>query len=139
MTLQEKTVIDKFHDLYYWGPEGEGQIFSRTKWMNVPCLKCPLDLWIYQEIISEVQPDLIIETGSYLGGSALFMAHVLDIIGKGELITIDIQDHPRLGHPRVRYVSGSSTDEDLVKSLLSGRRPEMRMVILDSTMQKIMF
>jgi cephalosporin hydroxylase len=52
--------------------------------MGVQCLKCPLDMWIYQEIIAEIQPDLIIETGTHIGGSALFMAHMLDIVGHGE-------------------------------------------------------
>jgi cephalosporin hydroxylase len=41
-------------------------------------------MWIYQEIIAEIQPDLIIETGTHIGGSALFMAHMLDIVGHGE-------------------------------------------------------
>ncbi len=63
MNSQEQVMIDQFHDLYYNGPQGESPLFTRTRWMNVPCLKCPLDLWIYQEIIAEVKPDLIIETG----------------------------------------------------------------------------
>jgi cephalosporin hydroxylase len=90
MTNQDKIVVDRFHDLYYNGPEGTGPIFTQTYWFNTPCLKCPLDLWIYQEIIAEIRPKLIIETGTHLGGSALFLAHMLDILGYGEVITIDI-------------------------------------------------
>src|ERR1700704_6281566 len=108
MTSQEQTVIDQFHDLYYNGPEGESHIYARTYWMKVPCIKCPLDLWIYQEIIAEAQPDLIIESGTFMGGSALFMAHMLDAIGKGEVITIDTWDDiTRPTHPRIKYVKGS--------------------------------
>lgn len=92
MQPEEERIIRDFHNLYYNGLHGQGKIFQHTSWMQVPCFKCPLDLWIYQEIIAEIQPDLIIETGTLFGGSALFMAHMLDIIGKGEVITIDIQE-----------------------------------------------
>src|SRR5262245_66493979 len=111
MTSQEQTIIDQFHSLYYNGPEGEDYMYMRTYWMKVPCEKCPLDLWIYQEIISEIRPDLIIETGTRFGGSALFMAHILDLLGKGEIITIDIDSTlSRPIHPRIKYVHGSSSD-----------------------------
>ena len=132
MTSHERTIIDAFHNLYYYGLEGEKHLYTRTYWMNVPCLKCPLDLWIYQEIIAEIQPDLIIETGTYSGGSALFIAHILDIVGKGEIITIDIEDQPRPQHPRITYVKGSSTDADLVDTMLNARPVETCMVVLDS-------
>src|SRR5258705_10459784 len=89
MNSRERKIVENFHNLYYSGPKGEGLIFTRTHWMNVPCEKCPLDLWVYQEIISEIRPALIIETGTRFGGSALFMAHILDIIGKGEILTIE--------------------------------------------------
>jgi cephalosporin hydroxylase len=87
----EDTVIDRFHNIYYNGRFGEGPIFDHTYWLGVPCLKCPLDLWIYQEIIGEIRPDLILETGTHLGGSALFLAHLLDSLGSGSIVTIDIR------------------------------------------------
>ena len=133
MDPQATQVINAFHNLYYNGLPGDGQIFLRTKWMGVPCLKCPLDMWAYQEILCEIRPDLIIETGTNLGGSALFMAHVLDVLGKGEIFTIDISAAIRPVHPRIRYVLGSSADETLVETLLSNRpADEVRMVVLDS-------
>lgn len=127
-----QTTIDAFHDLYYNGPPSLGPIFQRTSWMGVPCLKCPLDLWIYQEILHEVRPTLIIETGTHLGGSALYLAHVLDILGTGEVVTIDIDDSIRPQHPRIHYVSGSSADPDLIAEAVRGRSREVCMVILDS-------
>ena len=133
MTPDEQAVTDRFHNLYYDGPAGEGHIFQRTFWMNVPCLKCPLDLWMYQEILSELRPDVIVETGTNMGGSALFLAHVLDLVGRGEIITIDTVERPgRPAHPRIRYVTGSSADPALIRSLLDGRSDETRLVILDS-------
>jgi len=67
MNSRERDTINEFHDLYYNGLEGDDNIYLHTFWMNVPCQKCPLDLWIYQEILCEIRPDLIIETGTYHG------------------------------------------------------------------------
>jgi cephalosporin hydroxylase len=137
MNAQTTAIVDRFHDLYYEGNEDTGPIYKHTYWMGVPCEKCPLDLWIYQEILAEVRPDLIIETGTRFGGSALFMAHMLDILGKGEIITIDIDDTiARPSHPRITYVHGSSSDAQLIESLLAGRHNEVRLVILDSDHSK---
>jgi cephalosporin hydroxylase len=138
MTPEEKTIADAFHRLYYDGPQGEGRVHHRTRWMGTPCLKCPLDLWAYQEILAEVRPDLVVETGTHLGGSALFLAHILDLLGRGELVTIDVLERPdRPRHPRIRYVTGSSGDEGLVGSLFASRpQSETRLVILDSDHSK---
>jgi cephalosporin hydroxylase len=62
----------------------------------------------------------------------LFMAHVLDLLGRGEIITIDSQSAVRPSHPRIRYVLGSSGDETLVADLLRDRPDEVRLVVLDS-------
>lgn len=133
MNSKERAIVRDFHNLYYNGLDGEGHIYGRTYWMGVQCLKCPLDLWVYQEIFAELRPDLIVETGTRYGGSAFFMAHMLDLIGKGEIITIDIEELPRPDHPRVRYVTGSSADPELIRATLADRPDdEVRVVILDS-------
>jgi cephalosporin hydroxylase len=133
----EQQIIDQFHDLYYRGRAGETEIYLRTRWMNVPCQKCPLDMWMYQEIIAEVRPQLVVETGTYLGGSALFIAQMLDLLGQGEVITIDVNSHAeRPTHPRITYVQGSSADPGLVSRLLADRPDEVRMVVLDSDHSK---
>jgi cephalosporin hydroxylase len=136
MDCETSRVVNAFHDIYYNGLPGEGPIFQRTYWMGVPCLKCPLDLWIYQEICHEIRPDVIIETGTHLGGSALFMAHMMDLLGKGEVVTIDTNPAVRPAHPRVRYVLGSSVDEAPLARVLGDRPAEVRMVILDSDHSK---
>jgi cephalosporin hydroxylase len=132
MDSNDRQTIDAFHNLYYDGLPGAGHIFQRTFWMGVECLECPLDLWVYQEILHEIRPDLIVETGTHLGGSALFMAHMMDLIGKGEIITIDVNEGQRPTHPRIRYVHGSSADPLLIETILSNRADEVRIVILDS-------
>jgi cephalosporin hydroxylase len=59
---------------------------------GVPCIKCPFDYVMYQMILMEIKPDLLIEIGTNYGGSALYLADLMDLIGKGHLHTIDIND-----------------------------------------------
>jgi cephalosporin hydroxylase len=100
----------------------------------VRAYKNPLDLWIYQELVSAVKPQLIVETGTAWGGSALFLATVCDAIGSGEIMTIDTivrSDRPR--HDRITYVEGSSTAPETLE--LVARRADRAapvMVFLDS-------
>jgi cephalosporin hydroxylase len=63
-----------------------------TIYRGVNCVKSPFDYVIYQMIIEEVKPDLIIEIGSFEGGSALYLADLLELHGKGEVHTIDVED-----------------------------------------------
>src|SRR5438045_3390452 len=85
----EKDLIDGFHKLYY-DSAVFGKTWANTNWLGAQVGKCPLDLWMYQEIIYRLKPDLIIETGTYYGGSAYFFASLCDLIGKGRVISIDI-------------------------------------------------
>ena len=97
-------------------------------------MKCPLDLWIYQEIITEVKPDVIVECGTAYSGSAAYMASILELMGKGKVVTIDVVARPnRAQHERITYITGSSTDPDIVqqvKDLIGDAKTVM--VILDS-------
>lgn len=129
----EKEIVDHFHKLYY-DSNIFGKTFVNTFWLGTPTLKCPLDLWVYQEIIYDLKPDLIIETGTAEGGSALFLATMLDILGKGEIITIDIQPNDkRPQHKRIRYLLGSSTGKEIIETVKrSARENKKIMVILDS-------
>jgi len=74
-----------------------------------------MDLWVYQELIYAVKPDLLIETGTYRGGSAYYFASLFDLLQQGEVVTIDIDELPdRPVHPRITYLTGSSTADDMV-------------------------
>lgn len=59
---------------------------------GVKAVRCPFDYLIYQMIISEIKPDLIIEIGTRIGGGAYYLADLLDNLGKGIVHTIDIVD-----------------------------------------------
>ncbi len=107
-------------------------------WCGVRVVKNPLDLWIYHEIIYETKPDIIIETGTYQGGSALYFAHLFDIIGKGKIITVDIDKYENLPvHPRIEYITGSCLDSNVIE-LIKGKinNNQSVMVILDSCHNK---
>jgi cephalosporin hydroxylase len=65
---------------------------NKMTYRGIPIRKCPFDYVIYQMIIFEVKPDLIIEIGTDRGGSALYLADLLDSLGNGKIHTIDIKD-----------------------------------------------
>ncbi len=129
-TTYRKVVVDQFHWVYYNSPE----TWLTTNWMGIPTQKCPLDMWIYQEIIFDAKPDLLIETGTAYGGSALFFATLMDAIGHGHVATVDVLDVPgRPQHPRITYINGSSTSEDSLATLQRiAEGAGSVMVILDS-------
>lgn len=110
------------------------ETWQDTRWMGVPTAKCPLDLWIYQEILAETRPQLVVETGTYRGGSALFLAQMCDLLGQGSVLTIDLEAQPDLPrHPRIRYLQGSSVADAVVEEVSRAARDAGTcLVILDS-------
>jgi cephalosporin hydroxylase len=110
-------------------------------WMGVPIIQTPTDVMATQEVISSTKPDIIIETGVARGGSVLFMASLLEMIGKGKVIgvDIDIRAHNRESietHPmskRVVLIEGGSVDEDTVARVRAEIPAGAKvMVVLDS-------
>ncbi len=133
LSAPEAWTLRRFCELYYAGPAAGARPFEATHWMGVPALKCPLDLWIYQELLYRLRPGLIVETGTRHGGTALYLAHLCDLLGGGRVVSIDIEDLPRPQHPRITYLGGSSTDPALVGAVAALREPGAGMfVILDS-------
>lgn len=110
-------------------------------WMGRPIIQYPQDMIAMQEIIWEVKPDLIIETGIAHGGSLIYYASLLELIGNGEVlgIDIDIRSHNRKeieNHPmykRIKLIEGSSvSDEVLLKVIEHLKDKKKIMVALDS-------
>jgi len=93
-------------------------IFDKCSWMGVRAIKNPLDAWVYQEIIFEVKPDVIVEIGSYEGGGTLFLAHLLELMGKGTVISIDI-DRSRYAvqHDRIIAITGDSASDEVLEQV----------------------
>src|SRR6195952_2835051 len=92
-------------------------------WMGRPIIQYPQDMIAMQELIWEIKPDLIIETGIAHGGSIIYYASLLELIGKGEVlgIDIDIREHNRIeieSHPmarRIKMLEGSSVTDEMGK------------------------
>jgi cephalosporin hydroxylase len=91
--------------------------FGETSWLGTPIWQNVLDLWTIQETIAEIRPALLIETGTNQGGSAMFYAHLMDLMGAGRVLTIDIECLHRLDHPRVEFLQGSSTDPEIIEQV----------------------
>lgn len=133
----DRMTVEQFQKLYY-GLHTQGGTWRNTYWLGVPIMKCPLDLWLYQEMIYEVRPDVIIECGTAFGASALYLASICEIVGNGTVITVDTDVRPnRPDHARIIYITGSSTDPTTVEKIKERIPPDGSvMVILDSDHSK---
>lgn len=110
-------------------------------WLGRPVIQLPEDMIRIQELIYELKPDVVIETGIAHGGSLVYYASILNAIGKGRVIGIDIEIRPhnraaieehRLA-PMIYLVEGSSIDADVVAQVRSLVVAEEKvLVILDS-------
>ncbi len=109
-------------------------------WMGIPILQYPGDLMVLQELIWQIKPNYIIETGVAFGGGMIFYASILESIGMGKVLGIDIDPreenmkilelHP-LSH-RIYIVRGSSTDKKVVEAARYYCKLGKVMVCLDS-------
>jgi cephalosporin hydroxylase len=113
------------------------QTFSTTTWLGVPLVKTPNDMIVLQQILTETRPELVIETGVYLGGSALMFASLMDLLGiDGEVIAVDIDlaaVRPKVTeHPRIELIEGSSVAPEVVSRIRSAAQGKRTMLDLDS-------
>jgi cephalosporin hydroxylase len=143
--ITDEEIIRRFHGLYAGGSteklRAAGDVdamppWAQVTWLGKQVVKCPMDLWVYQEIVWETYPGLIIEAGTGSSGSAYFFATLLDFVGgSGRVITIDVMHYPdlRVCHDRIVYLTGDSTGEEVFKCLTNRFQPLPRtMVVLDS-------
>lgn len=117
VTVDREALVGDFHKAWYDAAK-EGLTWGGTTYFGHTCWKNPTDMWLYQELIYSIRPALIIETGTAYGGSALYYAHILDQLGHGEVLSIDLnpvsREYPR--HPRINYLGGhSSLDKHVVQ------------------------
>ena len=110
-------------------------------WMGRPVIQLPEDMIRMQEVIFQVKPDVIIETGVAHGGSLIFYSSLCKAMEKGRVIGIDIEIRPHNraaieAHPlsdRITLIEGSSTAPEIVAQVKSQVQPgETVLVILDS-------
>jgi cephalosporin hydroxylase len=134
MTDLERVVTTIFHTMFYSSDHTWNRGF--TKWLGHVIYQNPMDMVMFQEVIWNTAPDVIIETGSYYGGNALFFASIMERYNKkGRVISIDTQEHcePTAKHPQVTFIKGDCLSKDTVKQVkgMIGKT-DMVMVVLDS-------
>jgi cephalosporin hydroxylase len=120
--------------------DARGYAYQWT-WLGLPIIQLPPDILALQEIIWETKPDIVIETGIAWGGSVVLYASLLQLIGKGEVVAVDLN---LMGHVsaqimsypfsnRIHMYKGSSTDPSVVARVKSHIKPgQSVMVVLDS-------
>ncbi len=110
-------------------------------WMGRPIIQYPQDMIAMQELIWEIKPDIIIETGIAHGGSLIYYASILELIGNGRVlgIDIDIRQHNKVEiekHPmfhRIDMIQGSSIDDNIAKQVYDIAKDKNKVLVcLDS-------
>jgi len=106
--------------------------FNKVSWMGIKTIKNVLDAWICQEIIHEVRPEIIIEIGSLEGGFTLYLSHLLDILGQGKVISLDIdRTYWSVQHPRIIEITGDSASEEIISRVYDLCENKKTMLIHD--------
>jgi cephalosporin hydroxylase len=119
----------------------ENRLMYQHTWLGVPIIQLADDIVAMQELIWRLRPDFIIECGFAHGGSAVLYASILELLGKGIVVGVDVEvrTYNRVAiesHPlaqRIRMVEASSVDEtavDRLRRLVSGAGTVL--VVLDS-------
>ena len=133
-----RLAVEKYH-LWYYNTE----VWDKTTFLGIPCLKSVSDMWNYQEIIFELKPSLIIEFGAYKGGATLYFSEILKMIGtNSKVLTVELKpyriDERVRSNPHIEVLE-CSTLEPLVAKRIKDLREEFpgaAFTILDSKHHK---
>jgi len=110
---------------------------KQCTWMGVTALKNPLDAWIYQEILYEVKPDIILELGNNEGGGTLFLANMCDLLGHGQVIGVDINHEVfKASHPRIELITGDTTSDEVIEQVRAKCEGKRVLIIHDAAHTK---
>jgi len=124
----EQAFADAFHRRFF----KQWNTYAR-RWMGVRIVKYPQDLFLYHDLIYQNKPDIIIESGAYLGGGSIFFASMCDLVGHGHVLSVDRRDLPgRPAHPRLTYIIGRTTAVDTQARIRDLVKDKTVMVVLDS-------
>ena len=114
---------------------------NNFSWLGRPLIQLPMDAMAIQELVWAVRPDLVIETGVAHGGSLVLSASMLELLGQGQVLGVDIEIRPHNrqaieAHPlahRIALIEGSSIDPQVVRQVRQAAQGKSRvLVLLDS-------
>jgi len=134
LRIGDVLIVPVFHALWYYSLD----TWYGNSFLGYKIQQCPLDLQLYQELIHRLRPAFVLQTGVAGGGSILYFASLLDLIGapaSAVVAGIDIQLTPAarsLSHPRIRLFEGNSTDGATVERVKQSLPAGGGLVILDS-------
>jgi cephalosporin hydroxylase len=114
---ENQMAVRDFHRTFYEEKTRRGEtqgLHALTPYHGIETHKCPLDLWIFQEMLHDVRPALVIELGTFLGGTTLFLAHQLELLNCGSVVSVDCRELSRPQHPRVQYLVGNTESTEIV-------------------------
>jgi cephalosporin hydroxylase len=127
-------IINLFHLIYYNSKES----WPKNTFLGYPIMQCPFDIYLYQELVVRLRPAFILQTGVFRGGSVLYLATLLDLIGADPgaiVIGVDISLTPEaksLSHPRIRLIEGNSTDIKTIEHIKKIIPEDRGLISLDS-------
>jgi cephalosporin hydroxylase len=147
--FQDRSSIERLGDMtlreylmyhYYYIHQGYryGVPRMQQRWLGHDIIKTPMDCWVYQEIIHETRPDYVVELGVMFGGATHFYASILDLVGHGEVIGIDVSLAKARAPQsrRIKYLEGSSTAPEMVERVRAMTAGKRVLVIADSDHEK---
>jgi cephalosporin hydroxylase len=117
------------------------KISYEPTWLGIPIIQTPEDIVMMQELIWKVRPDVIVECGVAHGGAVVLYASILDLLGKGHVIGVDVEirKYNRLAlqsHPlsrRFTLIEGSSLEQNTLDEVKQHIRPDDKVLVtLDS-------
>src|SRR3989304_3128274 len=128
---EREEIARKFKWLFFY----DLNTITPNTWMGRRIQKNPLDLFIYAEIAYEVKPNIVIETGSLEGGSAMFWADMMKLIHgneSGKVISIDV-NRPKETDRNIIFLTGGTLSTDIIPALNELIKPDDNVIVnLDS-------
>lgn len=136
LSPEQQQTLEDFRKVWHGR---KGGVFS-NQFMGVQTLQNPFDVWITLEIFWEVKPEVVVECGTFHGGSAMLWAMFLEHIEPdSRVVTIDIEDQREpdaktfdIAQRKVDFLLGSSTDPKIVEDVAKRVKGKRTVVILDS-------
>ena len=114
----------------YW----RSRVWQSTRWMGRQVHNAATDLVTYQEVLADVRPDWIVDTGTRHGGRAWFLATVCDLLGHGRVVSVGPSTGDALPeHSRISYVTGAPQRPEVAAEVRAAIDPGSTVLVVLGT------